>query len=97
MLNDDCKTARAMKNLTEPLPAALYLRSAGHFLSEMPNLSAAELQNALIDEDDKNRIKITLWDAIERHADREGDDPYLYTEELISTLFDDFVNLLSGI
>jgi len=86
-----------MKNLTETLPAALYLRAAGHFLSEMPDLSAAELQNALIDEDDENRSKISLWDAIERHADREGDDPYLYTEELISTLFDDFVNLLSGI
>ena len=85
-----------MDNLNDPKNAAIYLRAAGHFLSQVPDLTADQLCCALIDEDDENRPRIALWDAIERLAESCGDDPYTYTEELISILAEDMLDLSNG-
>jgi hypothetical protein len=85
-----------MLDLNEPKNAAIYLRAAGHFLSVIPDLTADQLCCALVDEDDENRPRIELWDAIERFSELCGDDPYLYSEELISLLADDMLELSNG-
>ena len=85
-----------MTDLNDPKNAALYLRAAGHFLSQVPDLTADQLCCALIDEDDENREIIQLWDAIEQFANKCGDDPYAYTEELISILAEDMLELSNG-
>jgi hypothetical protein len=86
-----------MTDLNDPKNAAIYLRAAGHFLSQVPDLTADQLCRALVDEDDENRPRIMLWDAIERLVQSEvGDDPYAYTEELISILAEDMLDLSNG-
>ena len=85
-----------MTDLNDPKNAAIYLRAAGHFLSQVPDLTADQLCCALVDEDDENRPRIMLWDAIERFAESRGDDPYAYTEELISILAEDMLYLSNG-
>jgi hypothetical protein len=85
-----------MTDLNDPKNAALYLRAAGHFLSQGPDLTADQLCCALVDEDDENRPRIMLWDAIEKHAESCGDDPYAYTEDLISILAEDMLELSNG-
>jgi len=85
-----------MTDLNDPKNAAIYLRAAGHFLSQVPDLTADQLCCALVDEDDENRPRIMLWVAIERLAQSCGDDPYAYTEELISILAEDMLDLSNG-
>ena len=85
-----------MNDLNDPKNAAIYLRAAGHYLSQVPDLTADQLCSALINEDDENRSQISLWDAIEKHAERCGDDPYAYTENLISILAEDMLELSNG-
>lgn len=85
-----------MTDLNDPKNAAIYLRAAGHFLSQVPDLTADQLCCALVDEDDENRPRIMLWDAIERLSQSCGDDPYAYTEELISILAEDMLDLSNG-
>ena len=85
-----------MTDLNDSKNAAIYLRAAGHFLSGVSDLTADQLCCALVDEDDENRPRIMLWDAIEIFAESRGDDPYLYSEELISILAEDMLELSNG-
>lgn len=78
-----------------PLHAKAYLRAAGHFLTGWPkDWSAEQLALALVDEESTEKDKIHLWQPAERQALSEGDDPYLYTDELITCLAEDMIDLL---
>jgi hypothetical protein len=78
-----------------PLHAAAYLRSAAHFLSRVPEgWSAERLALALVDEESQEKGEILLWGPIERAALTEGDDPHLYSDQLISDLAESMLEFL---
>ena len=82
-------------DLDNPLHAKAYLTAASHFLSAWPtDWSAEKLCSIMIDEDDNNKDEIKPWETIFRDVN-PMDDPWLFVEELIRDLADDFVIFLA--
>jgi hypothetical protein len=82
-------------DLRNPLEAAAYLKAASHFLSSWPQEWCAErLCLAMIDEESPDQSFVKPWEAAVRdlHA---MDDPWLFVEELICGLAEDFLIFLS--
>jgi len=80
-------------DLRKPLHAAAYLKAASHYLSFWPqDWSAEQLCLALVDEESPDQKKVSLWVILEREAADDDADPYLYTDEFICSLAEDFVN-----
>jgi hypothetical protein len=73
-----------------------YLLAASFFLNSWPSEWTSErLAMALLaEEGDMNfedQSKITLWKAIEKHAEEEGEEKMYFTESLIMDLADAMV------
>ena len=89
-------------DLRNPIEAAAYLKAASYFLSSWPqHWDAERLCLALIDEEstDKNEVRldkneVRLWDALIKDM-HPMDNPYLYAEEFINGLAEDFLSFLS--
>jgi len=82
-------------DLNNPLHAKAYLKAASHFLSSWPkDWSALKLCLTMIDDDDNIKNEITPWETIFRDVNFM-DDPWVYAEELIRDLAEDFVIFLS--
>jgi hypothetical protein len=80
-------------DLRNPLHASAYLKAASHFLSSWPQHWGAErLCLALVDEESPDQKKVSLWAILVREAANDDSDPYLYTDEFICSLAEDFMN-----
>ena len=78
-----------------PLHAKAYLKAASFFLSGWPQEWNAEtLALALVDEENENQKQVKLWKPMEENAANEDCDPYLFTDEQICSLAEEFVNFL---
>ena len=88
-IKDDFSAGLDLRN---PLHAAAYLKAANHFLSFWPqDWSAERLCLALVDDESPDQKKVGLWGLLEREATNHDSDPYLYTDEFISSLAQDFL------
>ena len=82
-------------DLRNPIEAAAYLKAASHFLSGWPqDWSAERLCLAMVDEESPDKSKVLLWETITKDV-HSMDDPYLYVEELINGLAEDFLMFLA--
>jgi hypothetical protein len=91
-LNEDFS---AGLDLRQPVQAAAYLKAASHFLAGWPqDWSAFRLCLAMIDEESPDRKDVKPWECIVKDL-HPMDDPWFYTEELISSLAEDFLAFLS--
>ena len=82
-------------DLRKPIEAAAYLKAASHFLSGWPqDWSAERLCLAMIDEESTDKSKVLLWETITKDM-HPMDDPYLYVEEFINGLAEDFMMFLA--
>jgi hypothetical protein len=82
-------------DLRNPIEAAAYLKAASHFLSGWPqDWSAERLCLAMVDEESPDKSKVLLWETITKDA-HPMDDPYLYVEEFINGLAEDFMMFLA--
>lgn len=84
-------------DLRQPRDAAAYLKAASHYLSSWPQeWSAERLCLALLSEEDhdeqafEDRQEVKPWEIL-LHGFPISEDPFLYVEELIMNLADDFV------
>jgi hypothetical protein len=91
-LNEDFS---AGLDLRHPIQAAAYLKAAGHFLAGWPqDWSAERLALAMIDEESPDQKDVKPWECIVKDL-HPMDDPFLFVEELISSLAEDFLVFLS--
>lgn len=82
-------------NTSDPLHARAYLKAASFYLSCWPQeWDAGTLAMALVDEDSKNQSKVKLWNPMKEDAANEDRDPYLFTDEMIHSLAEEFLNFL---
>lgn len=78
-------------DLRNPVEAAAYLKAASHFLSGWPqDWSAERLCLALLDEESADQPHVQCWEGVTRDL-HPADDPYLFVEELINSLAEDFL------
>lgn len=81
-------------DLRDPVQAAAYLKAASHFLSGWPqDWSAERLCLAMLDEESPDQKEVKHWESIVKNL-HPMDDPWLFTEELISSLAEDFLAFL---
>ena len=93
-IKDDFSAGLDLKN---PLHAHAYLTAASHFLSSWPqDWSAERLCLALVDEESPDQSKVSLWVILEQEAANSNDDPYLYTDEMICAVAEDFVDFATA-
>lgn len=82
-------------DLRNPLEASAYLKAASHFLSSWPQeWSAERLCLAMIDEESPDQSFVKPWEVAVRDL-HPMDDPWLFVEELINGLAEDFLIFLS--
>lgn len=76
-----------------PLHSKAYLKAASFYLSGWPQEWNAEtLAMALVDEDCENQKRIILWNPIKAMAADNDTDAYLYSDQMICDLAEDFVS-----
>jgi hypothetical protein len=91
-LNEDFS---AGLDLRHPIQAAAYLKAASHFLAGWPqDWSAERLCLAMIDEESPDQKDVKPWECVVKDL-HPMDDPFLFVEELISSLAEDFLVFLS--
>ena len=91
-LNEDFS---AGLDLRKPVQAAAYLKAASHFLAGWPqDWSAERLALAMIDEESPDQKDVKPWECIVKDL-HPMDDPFLFVEEIISSLAEDFLVFLS--
>jgi hypothetical protein len=82
-------------DLRDSVHAAAYLKAASHFLSSWPqDWSAERLCLAMIDEESLEKDKVKPWEVLTKDL-HPMDDPWLFVEEMINGLAEDFLIFLS--
>jgi hypothetical protein len=91
-MNEDFSAGLDLRNPTE---AAAYLKAASHFLSGWPqDWSAERLCLAMLDEESPDKNQVKLWETLIKDV-HPMDDPWLFVEDLISSLAEDFLSFLA--
>ena len=82
-------------DLRNPIEAAAYLKAASHFLSSWPReWSAERLCLAMVDDESADKDLVKPWESLTKDL-HPMDDPWLFVEELINGLAEDFLIFLS--
>ena len=80
----------------KPSHAAAYLKAASHILSGWPqDWDAEHLALALVDDENPDQEKVSLWNPIKLMAADEDTDPYLKSDQMICDLAEDFIEFLT--